>query len=108
MKRFSRIATLVVLITAHAAFVIVPALATEGTEETEAQTSTTVSEEPAPTSGIEPAVPVTTPEPTEALPDWTYRYMIPTGIVLAVVVIVMTTIQYFTRVVRKRYRIVKE
>ena len=34
--------------------------------------------------------------------------MIPTGIVLAVIVIVMTTIQYFTRVVRKRYRVVKE
>ena len=29
-------------------------------------------------------------------------------IALAVLVIVMTTIQYFTRVVRKRYRIVKE
>jgi len=105
MKRFSRVATLVVLITAHAAFMVIPALATDGTEE---QPSTTVSEEPAPTSGIEPAVPVTTPEPTEPLPDWTYRYMIPTGIVLAVVVIVMTTIQYFTRVVRRRYRIVKE
>jgi hypothetical protein len=105
MKRYSRVATLVVLITAHAAFMVMPAQATEGTEE---QTSTTVSEEPAPTSGIEPAVPVTTPEPTEPLPDWTYRYMIPTGIVLAIVVIVMTTIQYFTRVVRRRYRIVKE
>jgi len=105
MKRFSRVATLVVLITAHAALMVIPALATDGTEE---QTATTVSEEPAPTSGIEPAVPVTTPEPTEPLPDWTYRYMIPTGIVLAVVVIVMTTIQYFTRVVRRRYRIVKE
>ena len=105
MKRFSRIATLVLLVTAHAAFMILPALATEGTEE---ETATTVAEEPAPTSGIEPAVPVTTPEPTAPLPDWTYRYMIPTGIVLAVLVIVMTTIQYFTRVVRKRYRIVKE
>jgi hypothetical protein len=105
MKRFSSIATLVVLITAHAAFIVMPALATEGTEE---EPATTVAEEPAPTSGIEPAVPVTTPDPTESLPDWTYRYMIPTGIVLAVVVIVMTTIQYFTRVVRKRYRIVKE
>jgi hypothetical protein len=105
MKRFSRIATLVVLLAAHAAFTITPALGTEGTEE---ETSTTVSEEPAPTSGIEPAVPVTTPESTDPLPDWTYRYMIPTGIVLAVLVIVMTTIQYFTRVVRKRYRVVKE
>ena len=105
MKRFSRIATLVVLLAGHAAFTITPALATEGSEE---ETSTTVSEEPAPTSGIEPAVPVSTPESTEPLPDWTYRYMIPTGIVLAVLVIVMTTIQYFTRVVRKRYRVVKE
>jgi hypothetical protein len=51
---------------------------------------------------------MTTPEATDPLPDWTYRYMIPTGIVLAVLVIVMTTIQYFTRVVRRRYRIVKE
>jgi hypothetical protein len=34
--------------------------------------------------------------------------MIPAGIVLAVVVIMMTTVQYFTRVVRRRYRIVKE
>ena len=70
-------------------------------------TSTTSGRRAGPASGVEPAVPMTTPEPTESLPDWTYRYMIPTGIVLAVLVIVMTTIQYFTRVVRKRYRIVK-
>ena len=106
MKRFSRIATLLLLIAAHAAFFMSVAVATEGTEEE--GTPTTVAEETATTSGIEPAVPATTPEPVEPLPDWTYRYMIPTGIVLAVVVIVMTTIQYFTRVVRKRYRIVKE
>jgi hypothetical protein len=105
MKRFIRIATLLALFAAHAAFMVAPAMATEGTE---GETPTTVAEEPAPTSGIEPAVPVTTPEPTEPLPDWTYRYMIPTGIVLAVLVIVISTIQYFTRVVRKRYRIVKE
>jgi len=106
MKRFSRIAILLVLIGAHAALAVLPALATEGTEE---PTSTTVAEEgPAPTSDIEPAVPVTTPSQTEDLPDWTYRYMIPTGIVLAVLVIMVTAVQYFTRVVRRRYRIVKE
>ncbi|MGH8871569.1 MAG: hypothetical protein ACRDWS_06315 [Acidimicrobiia bacterium] len=106
MKRFSRIATLLVLLGAFLALMVTPASATEETEE---PTSTTVGEtEPAPTSGIEPAVPVTTPSPSETLPDWTYRYMIPTGILLAVLVIVVTTIQYFTRVVRKRYRIVKE
>ncbi|HSJ85213.1 MAG TPA: hypothetical protein VLA91_15540 [Acidimicrobiia bacterium] len=106
MKRFSRIAILLVLIGAYAALAVLPALATEGTEE---PTSTTVAEEgPAPTSDIEPAVPVTTPSQTEDLPDWTYRYMIPTGIVLAVLVIMVTAVQYFTRVVRRRYRIVKE
>jgi hypothetical protein len=66
MKRSSRIATLVVLVAAHVSFFVAPALATEGTEE---ETSTTVAEEPAPASGVEPAVPMTTPEPTESLPD---------------------------------------
>lgn len=51
---------------------------------------------------------MTTPSASEVSLDWTYRYLIPTGIVLAVLVIVITTIQYFTSVVRKRYRIVKE
>jgi hypothetical protein len=106
MKRLSRIALLLVMLGAHAALVVVPASATEGTE---APTSTTLAEEgPAPTSDIEPAVPVTTPSQTEVLPDWTYRYMIPTGIVLAVLVVMVTAVQYFTRVVRRRYRIVKE
>ena len=104
MKRFSRIATVLVVLAAQTLFFVAPVLGTEGEEPT----STTVAEEPAPTSGIEPAVQMTTPETAETLPDWTYRYMIPTGIVLAVLVIVMTTIQYFTRVVRRRYRIVKE
>jgi hypothetical protein len=106
MKRPSRIAILLVLVGAQVALAVVPALATAGTEE---PTSTTVGEEaPAPTSDIQPAVPVTTPSQTENLPDWTYRYMIPTGIVLAVLVIMVTAVQYFTRVVRRRYRIVKE
>jgi hypothetical protein len=104
MKRFGRTATVLLLLAVQITFFVAPALGTEGQE----QTATTVAEEPAPTSGIEPAVEMTTPEATESLPDWTYRYMIPTGIVLAAVVIVMTTIQYFTRVVRRRYRIVKE
>ncbi|MGH3649450.1 MAG: hypothetical protein ACRDU9_01975 [Acidimicrobiia bacterium] len=105
MKRFGRIATLLVLIGAFVAFAATFASATE---ETEDPVSTTLAEEPAPTSDVQPAVPVTTASTTDTLPDWTYRYMIPTGIVLAVLVIVVTAIQYFTRVVRRRYRIVKE
>ena len=80
------------------------ALATEGSGET----STTVAEEPAPTVDFEPAVPITTADTTEPLPDWTYRYMVPTAIALAVLVVVITCVQYFTRVVRRRYRIVEE
>jgi hypothetical protein len=102
MRRFARIAGFMVTIGAFLVLAAFPVLATEAT------TTTQVSEAPAPTSDVEPAVPVTTNEATETPLDWTYRYMIPTGIVLAVLVVVVTTIQYFTSVVRKRYRIVKE
>lgn len=103
MKRISHIAILAVLVGAMLGLVSTPLLATEETEET------VPAEETVPvTSDIEPAVPVTVPTATETPLDWTYRYMIPTGIALAVLVIVITTVQYFTSVVRKRYRIVKE
>lgn len=102
MKRSSRIAILLVVAGTFLALGAAPSLGTE------ASTTTQVSEEPAPTSDVVPAVPVTTAEDTEAPLDWTYRYMIPTGILLAVLIIVVTTVQYFTSVVRKRYRIVKE
>lgn len=102
MRRFSRIAALLVVLGALAVTTALPVMATEET------TTTQATDEPAPTSNIEPAVPVTTPSASEVSLDWTYRYLIPTGIVLAVLVIVITTIQYFTSVVRKRYRVVKE
>ncbi len=72
-------------------------------------------EEPAPTSettvvttDIEPVVVVTTTPVDTSTADWTYRYLVPTGLALVVLVILMTTIRYFTNVVRKRYRIVEE
>jgi hypothetical protein len=34
--------------------------------------------------------------------------MVPTGILIALLVAIITSVQYFTRVVRKRYRIVQE
>lgn len=66
------------------------------------------SEETIAPSGLEPAVTIPADVPTETLPDWTYRYMIPTTLVLAAVVILFTSIRYFTNVVRKRYRTVQE
>jgi hypothetical protein len=73
------------------------------TEATE--TGTTEATTPAVT--IEPAVPVDTTPAPETNPDWTYRFFIPTLLVLAVLVVIVTVIQYFTRVVRNRYRIVR-
>ena len=57
---------------------------------------------------LEPAVPVEPPPDTETLLEWTYRFLIPTALLLGVAVIVITSIRYFTNVVRKRYRIVEE
>ena len=69
----------------------------------------TTSTETTATTGppIDPAVPVTTlpEEPVQA--DWTYRYFIPTLLVLAALVVVVTVVQYFLMVVRKRYRVVR-
>ncbi|HLF60183.1 MAG TPA: hypothetical protein VI980_03270 [Acidimicrobiia bacterium] len=103
MKSLSRRFALVILIGAFLS-ITATALATVEAQET----STTVAEAPAPTVDFEPAVPMTTPSATAPVPDWTYRYMVPTAIVLALLIAVVTTVQYFTRVVRKRYRIVEE
>ena len=56
---------------------------------------------------IVPAVSVEVTEPPETQPDWTYRFFIPTLLVLAALVVVGTVIQYFTRVVRNRYRVIR-
>lgn len=62
----------------------------------------------APAAGAsEPAVPASPPPVDDVLPDWTYRYLIPTLLALALVVVVATTVQYFLRVVRKRYKVVE-
>jgi hypothetical protein len=87
-----------------AGFSVVALAAEEGGEDeggaTEG-TSTTIE------SGLSPAVPIENEEAAPAEVDWTYRYMIPTGLVIAAVIILLTAIKYFTDVVRKRYRIVE-
>lgn len=101
MKRLGRSAAILVILSA-----LLPLTTTALAQEE--PSSTTVAEEPVATVDVEPAVPVTTAPANEPTPDWTYRYLIPTGLVLAALIIVVTCIQYFTRVVRKRYRIVQE
>lgn len=72
-------------------------------------TATTVSEGETGTTAelIVPAMTVEVTQPDETQPDWTYRYFVPTLLVLAALVVVMTVVQYFTRVVRNRYRTVR-
>jgi hypothetical protein len=61
----------------------------------------------APGATIVPAAPVE--EPAELPEDvpWTYRYLIPTVLVIGGLAVVVTVIQYFVRVVRARYRPVR-
>jgi hypothetical protein len=93
------------------AFVALPVAATTttgaGTTETTVAGTNETSETTAPTVTIEPAVPVETAPAANAAPDWTYRFFIPTLLVLAALVVIATVIQYFTRVVRNRYRTVR-
>jgi hypothetical protein len=61
----------------------------------------------APGPTLVPAAPVE--EPAELPEDvpWTYRYLIPTVLVIGGLAVVVTIIQYFVRVVRARYRPVR-
>lgn len=105
MKRIGR--TTAALLTVSTLFLVlsIPAFAaSEEGDEAPADSTTTL----APSSGLDPAVVVTDEEAIAADADWTYRYLVPTGLLLAVVVAIFTSIRYFTNVVRKRYRIVEE
>lgn len=78
-----------------------PAIATED-EPAPAEEQTTVTFAP----GEEPAIEVDlSAEPEEPGPQWTYRFLVPITITLAVLVIVLTVVQYFVRVVRARYQV---
>lgn len=79
------------------------ALPALGQEEGSTTTTST-----APAANLTPAVPIEPPADAPAALDWTYRFLIPTGLVLAALVILITSIRYFTNVVRKRYRIIEE
>ncbi|MGA8038592.1 MAG: hypothetical protein WCA93_00635 [Acidimicrobiia bacterium] len=100
MKRSNRLAGLVITL---GIFLLLTTSSALAQEEPAADTTTT-------TVGttMQPAVPITVPSAAAPQADWTYRYMIPTAIVLAVLIILVTTIRYFTSVVRKRYRVVRE
>jgi|TARA_B100001113_G_scaffold50054_1_gene36369 hypothetical protein len=39
---------------------------------------------------------------------WTYRFLIPTSVAIAVLVIIGNVIQYFRQVTRKRYKVIEK
>lgn len=69
--------------------------------------ATTVGETATTGEPIVPAVSVEVTAAPDTQPDWTYRFFIPTLLVLAALVVIATVVQYFTRVVRKRYRVIR-
>lgn len=101
------------------AFGLIAALAVPAFAAEEETTETTVVDEGAAdpdvvdqdemeaTTDLQPAVTVPPPDTAEGPDDWTYRYLIPTLVALAAVVVVVTTVQYFMRVVRNRYKVVE-
>lgn len=99
MKRTGRTLTLLAVLGALLILTAAPALAQEEMETTDAVV----------TGDVEgPAVEVPEDSAAEPLADWTYRYMVPTTLVLAALVVLGTSVRYFTNVVRERYRTVEE
>jgi len=106
MKQRGRIAAVLV---ATGTIFLLAALPVFAQDEEEGATPAPINEETEEgASGLEPAIPIPQEAEAEVIADWTYRYLVPTGLVIALVVILATSIQYFTNVVRKRYRIVEE
>ena len=60
------------------------------------------SEVPVPAIVIEDA-----PEQIEDI-DWTYRFLIPTTVAIATLVILGNVVQYFRQVTRKRYKVIEK
>ena len=55
----------------------------------------------------EPAVEVVSETPAEEEPAWTFRYLVPTSLVVALLVVVGSIVAYFVKVVRTRYRLIQ-
>lgn len=105
MSRTGRNSLLLFLVGLLVAAVSLTALGAEEGDEGAADDSTTTTTV---ASGLTPAVEMEGGEQVPADVDWTYRYLIPTGLALAGIIILVTAVKYFTDVVRKRYRIVEE
>lgn len=84
-----------------------PARAQTTTTAVEDQTTTT---EPAETTTVpipDPAVTTIPPEPEPPENAWTYRFLIPTAVLLSIVTALGIIVGYFLKVTRSRYRVVE-
>ena len=55
----------------------------------------------------EPAIAVPDDAPQEPDPEWSYRFLVPTALILGTVAVVGAVVMYFVRVTRNRYRVIK-
>jgi len=80
----------------------ITAMADEHMEEDQTQQGTMSENLPVPAIVIE--------EPPEQIEDvaWTYRFLIPTTVAIATLVILGNIIQYFRQVTRKRYKVIEK
>ena len=97
MKKFAFVLGLILAMT--------PAIsvsADDHVEENETQQGTMNENLPVPAIVIE--------EPPEQIEDvaWTYRFLIPTTVAIATLVILGNVIQYFRQVTRKRYKVIEK
>ncbi len=97
MKKFAFVLGLFLFMTPA-----ITAMADEHMEEDETQQGTMSENLPVPAIVIE--------EPPEQIEDvaWTYRFLIPTTVAIATLVILGNIIQYFRQVTRKRYKVIEK
>ena len=97
MKKFAFVLGLFLFMTPA-----ITAMADEHMEEDQTQQGTMSENLPVPAIVIE--------EPPEQIEDvaWTYRFLIPTTVAIATLVILGNIIQYFRQVTRKRYKVIEK
>ena len=97
MKKFAFVLSLFLIMTPVASV-----LADDHIEENETQQGEMNENLPVPAIVIE--------EPPEQIEDvaWTYRFLIPTTVAIATLVILGNVIQYFRQVTRKRYKVIEK
>lgn len=86
------------------AFPVVAIATDSGTDTTTADTTPGSGEL---ANNYRPAVTVAEEPPVEIVQPWTNRYLIPTMAALAVVLLLVTLVQYFLKVVKARYKVVE-